>query len=205
MDNLLNCFWVACKSSSLVAVACFLPDRAKDLSAPGIFIIPWSTGCSVLLLKRCKNITLILVWLNCKAAKQENVTPFCLLGRASSERCMSTLTKACFNQMFFPQKGRASLYLIALNLSAALWSLVMHKACYQFRIGRTRSGWLLYFINSRSWAWIELLLEDQLSLLQFCSCPFIKLGMFSIYTAKNLYLHGVKQEILATLLIKYHN
>jgi len=33
-DNFLNCFWVACKSSSLVAVACFLPGRAKDLSAP---------------------------------------------------------------------------------------------------------------------------------------------------------------------------
>ena len=26
-------FWVACKSNSLVAVACFLPFRAKDLSA----------------------------------------------------------------------------------------------------------------------------------------------------------------------------
>ena len=26
-------FWVACKSKSLVAVACFLPPRAKDLSA----------------------------------------------------------------------------------------------------------------------------------------------------------------------------
>jgi hypothetical protein len=32
-DNLLNCFWVTCKSYSLVAVACFLPGRAKDLSA----------------------------------------------------------------------------------------------------------------------------------------------------------------------------
>ena len=32
--NLLNSFWVACKSSSLVAVACFLPGRAKDLPAP---------------------------------------------------------------------------------------------------------------------------------------------------------------------------
>jgi len=27
-------FWVACKSKSLVAVACLLPGRAKDLSAP---------------------------------------------------------------------------------------------------------------------------------------------------------------------------
>ena len=27
-------FWVACKSQSLVAVACFLPRRAKDLPAP---------------------------------------------------------------------------------------------------------------------------------------------------------------------------
>ena len=33
-DSLLNCFWVACKSWSLVAVACFLPGRAKDLPAP---------------------------------------------------------------------------------------------------------------------------------------------------------------------------
>jgi len=33
-DNLLNLFWMACKSSSLFAVACFLPGRAKDLSAP---------------------------------------------------------------------------------------------------------------------------------------------------------------------------
>ena len=33
-DNFLNHFWVACKSYSLVAVACFLPGRAKDLSAP---------------------------------------------------------------------------------------------------------------------------------------------------------------------------
>ena len=32
-DNLLNCFWVACKSWTLVAAACFLPGRAKDLSA----------------------------------------------------------------------------------------------------------------------------------------------------------------------------
>ena len=32
-DNLLNCFGVAWKSLSLVAVACFLPGRAKDLSA----------------------------------------------------------------------------------------------------------------------------------------------------------------------------
>ena len=31
--NLLNCFWVACKSWGLVTVACFLPGRAKDLSA----------------------------------------------------------------------------------------------------------------------------------------------------------------------------
>ena len=36
-DNVLNFFWVACKSSSLVAVACFLPGRAKDLSAPQYF------------------------------------------------------------------------------------------------------------------------------------------------------------------------
>ena len=28
-------FWVACKSYSLVAVACFIPGWAKDLSAPG--------------------------------------------------------------------------------------------------------------------------------------------------------------------------
>jgi hypothetical protein len=27
-------FWVPCKSQSLVAVACYLPSRAKDLSAP---------------------------------------------------------------------------------------------------------------------------------------------------------------------------
>jgi len=33
-DSLLNFFWVACKSYSLVAVAGFLPGRAKDLSAP---------------------------------------------------------------------------------------------------------------------------------------------------------------------------
>ena len=33
-DNLLNFFWVACKSQSVVTVACFLPGRAKDLSAP---------------------------------------------------------------------------------------------------------------------------------------------------------------------------
>ena len=34
MDSLLNCFeWLA-KVKSLVAVACFLPGRAKDLSAP---------------------------------------------------------------------------------------------------------------------------------------------------------------------------
>ena len=38
MDNLLNFFffeWLAKKS--LVAVACFIPGRAKDLSAPGIY------------------------------------------------------------------------------------------------------------------------------------------------------------------------
>jgi len=34
MDKLLNFFWVACKSWSLIAVAYFLPGRAKDLSAP---------------------------------------------------------------------------------------------------------------------------------------------------------------------------
>ena len=33
-DNLLNVWWVACKSQSLVVVACFLPGRAMDLSAP---------------------------------------------------------------------------------------------------------------------------------------------------------------------------
>ena len=33
-DNLLNFFSGACKSQSLVAVACFIPGRAKDLSAP---------------------------------------------------------------------------------------------------------------------------------------------------------------------------
>jgi hypothetical protein len=32
-DNLLNFFWMACKSQSLVTVA-FFPGRAKDLSAP---------------------------------------------------------------------------------------------------------------------------------------------------------------------------
>ena len=35
-DSLLNCFWVACKSLSLVAVACFLPGRARDFSAPRV-------------------------------------------------------------------------------------------------------------------------------------------------------------------------
>jgi len=38
-ENLLNCFWVACKSSSLVAVAFFLPGRAKDLSALRVFMV----------------------------------------------------------------------------------------------------------------------------------------------------------------------
>ena len=38
-DNLLNCFWVACKSQSLVAVACFLPGRAKDLTAPRYVVL----------------------------------------------------------------------------------------------------------------------------------------------------------------------
>jgi len=33
-DNLLNYFCVASESLSLVAIACFLPGRAKDLSAP---------------------------------------------------------------------------------------------------------------------------------------------------------------------------
>ena len=33
-DNFLNCLWVACKSQSLVTVACFLPGRAKDLLVP---------------------------------------------------------------------------------------------------------------------------------------------------------------------------
>ena len=33
-DNLLNWFWLACTSKSLVAVAYFLPGRAKNLSAP---------------------------------------------------------------------------------------------------------------------------------------------------------------------------
>ena len=33
-NNILNCFWVACRSQSLVAVACFFPDRVMDLSAP---------------------------------------------------------------------------------------------------------------------------------------------------------------------------
>jgi len=37
-DNILNCFWVACESQGLVAVACFLPGRAKDLSAPRYYI-----------------------------------------------------------------------------------------------------------------------------------------------------------------------
>ena len=33
-ENIIIFFWVACKSYNLVAVACFLPGRAKDLSAP---------------------------------------------------------------------------------------------------------------------------------------------------------------------------
>ena len=32
-------FWVAYKSYSLLAVACFLPDRAKDLSAPRYLLL----------------------------------------------------------------------------------------------------------------------------------------------------------------------
>ena len=35
-ENFLIFFLVTCKSQSLVAVACFLPGRAKDISAPGI-------------------------------------------------------------------------------------------------------------------------------------------------------------------------
>ena len=34
LDGQPSEFWVACKSWSLVAVAYFLPGRAKDLSAP---------------------------------------------------------------------------------------------------------------------------------------------------------------------------
>ena len=40
-DNLMICFWVACKSQSLVASACFLPGRAKDLSAPRCCLCKW--------------------------------------------------------------------------------------------------------------------------------------------------------------------
>jgi len=36
-DNLPNFFWVACKSQRLVAIAGFIPGRAKDLSAPRYF------------------------------------------------------------------------------------------------------------------------------------------------------------------------
>jgi len=36
-DKFLIFFWVACKSYSLVIVNCFLPGRAKDLSAPRYF------------------------------------------------------------------------------------------------------------------------------------------------------------------------
>ena len=37
-DSLLKLFGVACKNYSLVAVACFLPGRAKVLSAPRYFL-----------------------------------------------------------------------------------------------------------------------------------------------------------------------
>jgi len=48
-DNLLNFFLVPCKSQSLVAVACFLPGRAKDLAALRYVYIymcvpPWPCG-----------------------------------------------------------------------------------------------------------------------------------------------------------------
>ena len=40
-DNLLNFFFlVTCKSYSLIAVACFLPGRAKDLSEPLYTLLP---------------------------------------------------------------------------------------------------------------------------------------------------------------------
>ena len=55
-------FWAPCKSYSLVAVACFLPGRAKDLSAPLyhlrlmvclqiyiFFIISWQDSLRVIL------------------------------------------------------------------------------------------------------------------------------------------------------------
>ena len=50
MDSLLNCFWVACNSYSLVAVACVLPGLAKDLSAPRYKSVFWPirhTSCHI--------------------------------------------------------------------------------------------------------------------------------------------------------------
>ena len=67
-DNLLNCFWVACKRLCWVAVVCFLPGRAKDLSAPWVTTAPTSLPLPELV---CKSVHSLFVSIRVQESADE--------------------------------------------------------------------------------------------------------------------------------------